>query len=101
MPAKNATNHFNHSIRKAAQPIVEAGRDATVSVILDGENAWEYYAQSGRDFLRFVYDQLGQDTELEPVTVTEAIARQHDPPTLKSLVPGSWINANFNVWIGA
>jgi len=35
------------------------------------------------------------------VTVTEAIARQKNAASLKSLVPGSWINANFNVWIGA
>jgi alpha-amylase/alpha-mannosidase (GH57 family) len=35
------------------------------------------------------------------VTVSEAIARHHNVSPLKSLVPGSWINANFNVWIGA
>lgn len=101
MPAKEAAGHFIHSIRKAAQPIVESGRDVTISIILDGENAWEYYAESGREFLRFVYDQLGSDPQLEPVTVAEAIARQKDAPVLKALVPGSWINANFNVWIGA
>ncbi|MBI2677453.1 MAG: glycoside hydrolase [Candidatus Koribacter versatilis] len=101
MAAKEAAGHFIHSIRKAAQPIVESGRDATISIIVDGENAWEYYPESGRDFLRFVYDELARDPQLEPVTVAEAIARQGEPPVLKALVPGSWINANFNVWIGA
>jgi hypothetical protein len=38
---------------------------------------------------------------MEAVTVTEAIARHRNTSTLKTLVPGSWINANFNVWIGA
>jgi len=33
--------------------------------------------------------------------VTEAITRHKNVSQLKSLVPGSWINANFNVWIGA
>jgi hypothetical protein len=35
------------------------------------------------------------------VTVSEAIARQETSGRLTSLIPGSWINANFNVWIGA
>jgi len=35
------------------------------------------------------------------VTISEAIARHKDFGKLTSLVPGSWINANFNVWIGA
>jgi hypothetical protein len=72
-----------------------------VPVILDGENAWEYYPQSGREFLRRFCDGLQQDPGIEPVTVSEAIARCKEPGNLSSLVPGSWINANFNVWIGA
>ena len=35
------------------------------------------------------------------MTISEAIARHKDFGQLTSLVPGSWINANFNVWIGA
>ena len=38
---------------------------------------------------------------MEAVTVSEAISRTRNISPLKSLVPGSWINANFNVWIGA
>ncbi len=72
-----------------------------VPIILDGENAWEYYPQSGREFLRRFYDALQQEPGMEAVTVSEAIARQKNKGHLKSLVPGSWINANFNVWIGA
>ena len=34
------------------------GQDAMVPIILDGENAWEYYPQSGREFLRRFYDAL-------------------------------------------
>ncbi len=44
---------------------------------------------------------LQRDSEIEAVTVTEAIARHKNNGKLNSLVPGSWINANFNVWIGA
>jgi hypothetical protein len=101
MDPKDAAAHLLHNIKEAAQPVLAQGRDAVVSVILDGENAWEYYPKSGREFLRRFYDALQKDSGVEAVTVSEAIARQHNPSPLKSLVPGSWINANFNVWIGA
>src|SRR5208337_2128354 len=89
------------NIKDAAQPVLAQGRDAVVSVILDGENAWEYYPKSGREFLRRFYDALQQESGLEAVTVSEAITRRRNVSPLPSLVPGSWINANFNVWIGA
>ena len=68
---------------------------------LDGENAWEYYPQSGREFLRRFYDALQHEPGVEATTVSEAMQRHQHFSSLKSLVPGSWINANFNVWIGA
>jgi hypothetical protein len=101
MPPQEAANHLIHNIKEAAQPLLNQGRDAVVSVILDGENAWEYYPRSGREFLRRFYDALQREPGIEAVTVSEAIARHRDFSKLTSLVPGSWINANFNVWIGA
>jgi len=101
MPPQDAANHLMHNIKQAAQPLINQGQDAVVSVILDGENAWEYYPRSGREFLRRFYDKLQQEPGVEAVTVSEAIARHRNFGKLTSLVPGSWINANFNVWIGA
>jgi alpha-amylase/alpha-mannosidase (GH57 family) len=101
MAPQDAANHLIHNLKEAAQPIINSGRDAVVPVILDGENAWEYYPQSGREFLRRFYDALQNDKSMEAVTVSEAISRHKNFGKLASLVPGSWINANFNVWIGA
>jgi alpha-amylase/alpha-mannosidase (GH57 family) len=101
MDPRDAAGHLLRNIKDAAQPVLAQGRDAVVSVILDGENAWEYYPKSGREFLRRFYDALQGEGGLEAVTVSEAIARHRNFSPLKSLVPGSWINANFNVWIGA
>jgi hypothetical protein len=101
MPPGEAAQHLLRNIQEAAQPVLAQGRDAVVSVILDGENAWEYYPKSGREFLRRFYDALQRAPGLEAVTVSEAIARHRNFGSLTSLVPGSWINANFNVWIGA
>ena len=101
MAPQDAAGHLIQNIKQAAQPVLDQGLDAMVPVILDGENAWEYYPKSGREFLRRFYDGLQRETGLEAVTVSEAIARHTKRPKLTSLVPGSWIHANFNVWIGA
>jgi hypothetical protein len=101
MPPADAARHLIGNIKEAAKPVLAKGRDAVVSIILDGENAWEYYPKSGREFLRRFYDGLQNDPGVEAVTISEAIARHRDFGKLPSLVPGSWINANFNVWIGA
>jgi hypothetical protein len=101
MPPADAARHLIGNIKEAARPVLERGRDAVVSIILDGENAWEYYPKSGREFLRRFYDGLQREPGVEAVTISEAIARHKDFGQMSSLVPGSWINANFNVWIGA
>jgi alpha-amylase/alpha-mannosidase (GH57 family) len=101
MAPQEAAQHLMHNIKESAQPVLDAGHDAVVPIILDGENAWEYYPQSGREFLRQFYDALQREPGVEATTVSEAIERQQNVSPLKSLVPGSWIHANFNVWIGA
>ena len=77
-----------------------AGKPAVVSVVLDGENAWEYYPKNGREFLKNFYGRLASDPELKAVAATEAL-RVVEPGLLTHVHPGSWINANFDVWIGA
>jgi len=101
MPPMEAAAHLIHNIKESAQPVLDRGNDAIVPIILDGENAWEYYPESGREFLRRFYGALQQDPSVEAVTVSEAIERQRNFNPLHSLTPGSWIHANFNVWIGA
>src|SRR4029077_718357 len=101
MPPNEAAQHLMQNIKKAARPVLDRGKDAVVSIILDGENAWEYYPQSGREFLRRFYDALQNDSGVEAVTISEAIARHGNFNHLGSITPGSWISANFNVWIGA
>jgi alpha-amylase/alpha-mannosidase (GH57 family) len=103
MPAGEAVVHFIQNIKRSCEPILKKGRNAIVPVILDGENAWEYFPRSGREFLRLLYKTIQDDPGLEACTVSEAIARQQDSgfAPLDRLTPGSWINSNFNIWIGA
>jgi alpha-amylase/alpha-mannosidase (GH57 family) len=101
IPPKEAAQDFIRRVKQAAEPVLQKGRTAVVPIILDGENAWEYYPQSGREFLRQLYAGILKDPLIEPLTVSEAIEREPAPQKLGSIIPGSWINSNFDVWIGA
>ncbi len=98
--AGKAAGHFLNKIRDNCRSILASGRDALVPVILDGENCWEYYPESGREFLRQLYQGIQDDPGMRALTVSEALARV-EPAPLGHIFPGSWINANFDVWIGA
>ena len=87
--------------------ILEAGRrfdarngggEALVPIILDGENAWEHFEGGGRPFLRALYSRLSAHPELQTVTMAEACAGASQG--LNGIFPGSWIDANFYIWIG-
>jgi alpha-amylase/alpha-mannosidase (GH57 family) len=100
MDAREAAQDFLGRIRENCRVILGRGRDALVPIILDGENAWEYYDRNGRPFLRELYRRISDSTDLSALTVTEALGRIEAEP-LDHIFPGSWINANFDVWIGA
>jgi hypothetical protein len=74
------------------------GEEAVISVILDGENAWEHFEGGGRPFLRALYGMLEAHTELRPVTMGQAAGRPKRG--LDAIFPGSWIDGNFFIWIG-
>lgn len=101
VPARDAAEDFIRRVKASAEQVVRKGKSAVVPIILDGENAWESYPQSGREFLRRLYDAILKDPAFESLTVSEAIEREPAPQELGSIFPGSWINANFDVWIGA
>jgi alpha-amylase/alpha-mannosidase (GH57 family) len=100
MGAADAAQDFLHRIYENCHGLRESGRDALVPIILDGENAWEYYDRNGRPFFRELYGRIQNDPGMEAITVREAFERMQPEP-LNHIFPGSWINANFDVWIGA
>jgi alpha-amylase/alpha-mannosidase (GH57 family) len=100
MEAAAAAEDFLRRIRDNCTGILGSGRDALVPIILDGENAWEYYDRNGRPFLRELYRRISQDPRMRAVTVSEGL-RLMAPEPLDHIFPASWIGANFDVWIGA
>jgi alpha-amylase/alpha-mannosidase (GH57 family) len=71
-----------------------------VPVILDGENAWEYYQNDGEDFFRYLYEGLSRYEQLRTTTISGYLSEHRERKKLGRLHAGSWIQANFNVWIG-
>jgi alpha-amylase/alpha-mannosidase (GH57 family) len=71
-----------------------------VSIILDGENAWEHYRNDGQDFLRYLYEGLSNEKRLKTVTASEYLNAHGKGEPLGRLHAGSWIYANYAVWIG-
>lgn len=71
-----------------------------VSIIMDGENAWEYYPNNGYHFLDALYKQLGSHENIELTTYSEYLQQQVQPQQLQQLVAGSWVYGTFSTWIG-
>jgi len=71
-----------------------------VSIILDGENAWEYYQNDGRDFFLYLYERLSGEQGLRCVTVGEYLKEHPAETCIDHLHAGSWINSNYRIWIG-
>ncbi len=79
-------------------PIVRRPGEAFIPIILDGENAWEHFEEGGRPFLRALYGRLERHPELQTVTMSEGC--RNAVRELPEIFPGSWIDANFYIWIG-
>jgi alpha-amylase/alpha-mannosidase (GH57 family) len=75
-------------------------KDRVVSVILDGENAWEYYSYNGYYFLQGLYQQLADHPDIELTTFSECLENDVEATHLPELVAGSWVYGSFSTWIG-
>jgi alpha-amylase/alpha-mannosidase (GH57 family) len=100
MNAGAAAEDLHNRIRAIGER-VQIGRPLTISLILDGENAWEYYVGNGREFLRQFYRRIDNDPDIRALTASEAVAAAGEIPINDGIFPASWINANFDVWIGS
>jgi alpha-amylase/alpha-mannosidase (GH57 family) len=96
----DAANHFVEQLEQilAAAP---DGEEPVVSVILDGENAWEYYPYNGYYFLHDLYTALESHPRIRTATCSDVLARGAAAPALPQLVTGSWVYGNLSIWIGS
>lgn len=97
-PAR-AVNDFMEHVRRLRELLKDRLDQVVVPVVLDGENAWEYFPNDGTEFLDGLYEALESDSTIQTVTFSEA-ADEVAPSSLSTLFAGSWINHNFRIWIG-
>ncbi|MEW6721525.1 MAG: glycoside hydrolase family 57 protein [Thermodesulfobacteriota bacterium] len=104
--AHDAANNFINILSKLHNKLKSNGlkipeNEFIVPVILDGENAWEYYHDSGVVFLKTLLQKLdGLKPDIECVTLSEATTGSRASEVLPSVPTGSWIDGTFNIWIG-
>lgn len=102
---KDAAHHFVAQIEEISKHAVD-GESPVVSVILDGENAWEYYPYNGFYFLDQMYTELENSVSIHTSTFGDYLKLGSirsdiaQTKTLSSVVAGSWVYGNFSTWIG-
>ena len=92
---EEAAAHFVHAV----SAIASEKEERTVFVILDGENAWEFFDNNAYDFFTALYAKLAATPLCKTVTMDE-VSRRRKQSELPALAPGSWINGNFDTWSG-
>jgi hypothetical protein len=90
----DASRHFMNELRR----IEESYENAKVFVILDGENAWEFFNNNGLDFFDALYGQIQATPWCDTLTMDEIYRLEHRK--LTNLGVGSWIHGELNTWVG-
>jgi len=76
-------------------------KDCNVNVILDGENAWEHYRSNAFYFFDKLYKAIEESNWIECSFFSEIVQKKEiEEHELYNLVPGSWINGDFKIWMG-
>ena len=81
-----------------------AGGNGLCGIFLDGENAWESFPQRGEAFLDALYGRLEATAEAGQArarSIGEVVRERGGAARpLSRLHSGSWIDADFHIWIG-
>jgi len=101
-PAHQAVDDFMGKLEAIGRATsANAGQRPTlVSIILDGENCWEYYPHGGVEFLRTLYRRIVDHPKIAPVRVGDYLDKHPATDKLPHLFAGSWISHNFGIWVG-
>ncbi len=101
---RDATNHLIAQLDDI-RAHVNATDTPVVSVILDGENAWEHYPYNGFYFFKDLYEELSNHPHIRTTTFSHCLAqrktRSVTERALSTLVTGSWVYGNLSTWIGS
>jgi alpha-amylase/alpha-mannosidase (GH57 family) len=98
--AKDAVANFIGHMENIAKACPDRN-DCLIVIILDGENAWEYYPENGYYFLDELYRGVSKHPGLELTTFERFQAEKTPNPAHEDLLTaGSWVYGTFSTWIG-
>ena len=98
---QKAANDLYDRIKVIQSKIFASPDDShLLTIALDGENSWENYVDDGSNFLRAIYQLIENDDTLETVLISDYLEKDKNIKKLSKLYSGSWINRNFQLWIG-
>jgi len=97
--ADDAVNNLIHHLENIAEACKHEPQ-RVVSIIMDGENAWEHYPENGYHFLSTLYQRLAEHPHLELTTFGSCLEQNVEALPLQHLVAGSWVYGTFSTWIG-
>jgi alpha-amylase/alpha-mannosidase (GH57 family) len=98
--AEEAASAMYMRLKHIQQRLFNSSREGVVAIALDGENCWETYEEDGGPFLHELYKRLSKDSTLNICTVSDYLGRQPASAKLERIATGSWISADFHIWIG-
>jgi alpha-amylase/alpha-mannosidase (GH57 family) len=98
--ADDAVANLVHHMENIAAECVDHG-NSVLTVILDGENAWEHYPENGWHFLRELYRRLAHHPRLALSTFASLLEHCPQPARLERLVAGSWVHGTLSTWAGS
>jgi len=99
MNSVDAADDLVRNLVNIAGFLGESANRHVVSIILDGENAWEYYPHNGYYFLDHLYKTLSQHS-LVRATIFSELNEEVKTHELDELCAGSWVYGSFSTWIG-
>lgn len=97
--ADDAVSNLLHHLENIAKACPDK-KNTVISIILDGENAWEYYPENAFYFLSALYRGLSDHALLESSTFSECCDAGIESHVLSRLIAGSWVYGTFSTWIG-
>ncbi|MFB1011292.1 MAG: glycoside hydrolase family 57 protein [Thiopseudomonas sp.] len=98
--ADDAARDFCQHMTNIANFLGHKVKNHVVTVILDGENAWEYYPNNAHYFLTAFYKALSRHPRVEMTTFSDALQQGAEPLPINRLAAGSWVYGSFSTWIG-
>jgi len=100
MPGKIAANDLIQRLYNIHKRFASENEAVCVCIIMDGENAWESYKEDAKEFFHSFYSKIEEADWIKALTVNEFLNENPPHHILNNLSVGSWINGNFDIWIG-